>query len=66
MIFALAIVLLARSVQLGPEIELAFDVRKMAIEAIQADGHELKDTVNLLVPTVLSIMRGPRSKKAQG
>jgi hypothetical protein len=93
LIIALIIVMLARSVQPGPEIELAFDVRKMAIEAIQADGHELKDVVDsfgrqiretkntiagfvqnpldtaaehLLVPAVLSIMRGLRSKKAQG
>lgn len=93
LIIASIIVLLARGVQPGPEIELAFDVRKMAIEALQADGHELKDAVDsfsrqitqtkntiagfvqnpldtaaehLLVPAVLSIMRGLRSKKSQG
>ena len=46
LIIASIVVLLARNVQPGPEIELAFDVRKMAIEALQADGHGLKDTVN--------------------
>jgi hypothetical protein len=93
LIIASIVVLLARSVQPGPEIELAFDVRKMAVEALQTDAHALKDTVDsfgrqiaqtkntiaglvqnpldtaaehLLVPAVLSIMRGLRSKKAQG
>ena len=44
-IIALIIVLLARSVRPGPEIELALDVRKMAIEAIQADSRDIKDSV---------------------
>jgi len=92
LMIALLIVLLARSLGPGPEIELAFDVRKMAIEAIQADAREIKDTVDslgqqirqtketvagivqrpwdtaaehLLVPAVLSILRGLRSKKEQ-
>jgi len=91
LVIAAIVILLARSVQPGPEIELAFDVRKMAVEALQADAHGLKDTVgslgrqiaqtkntitgfvqnpldtaaeHLLVPAVLSIMRGLRSKKA--
>jgi hypothetical protein len=92
LIIALIIVLLGRSIRPGPEIELAFDVRKMAIEAIQADARDIKDTVDslgqqirqtkdtiagfvhrpldtaaehLLVPAVLSIVRGLRSKKEQ-
>ena len=92
-IIALIIVLLARSIRPGPEIELALDVRKMAIEAIQADSHALKDSVDsygrqirrpkdtiagfvhrpldtaaehLLIPAVLSIIRGLRSKKEPG
>jgi hypothetical protein len=90
LILAVIIVLAGRSVQPGPEIELAFDVRKMAMDAIQADAHGLKDTVGslgqqirqtrdtiagfaqhplssateqLLVPAVLSILRGLRAKK---
>ena len=90
LIIALIIVLLGTSIRPGPEIELAFDVRKMAIEAIQADARDIKDTVDLigqrirqtkdaiagfvhrpldtaaehhLVPAVLSIVRGLRSKK---
>ena len=47
-IIALIIVLLGRSIRPGPEIELAFDVRKMAIEAIQADSRDIKDSVNSL------------------
>jgi len=93
LVIALIIVLLGRGVRPGPEIELAFDVRKMALEAIQADARGLKDTVDslgqqirqtkdtiagfvqhplsaatdqLLVPAVLSILRGLRSKKDQG
>ena len=90
LIIALIIMLLGRSIRPGPEIELAFDVRKMAIEAIQADARGIKDAVDsvgqqirqtkdtiagfvhrpldtaaehLLVPAVLSIVRGLRSKK---
>jgi hypothetical protein len=48
LIIALVIVLLGRSIRPGPEIELAFDVRKMAIEAIQADARDIKDTVDSL------------------
>ena len=93
LILAVVIVILGRSIHPGPEIELAFDVRKMAIEAIQADLRDIKATVdslgqqirqtkdtiagfvqhplsaateNLLVPTVLSMLRGLRSKKEQG
>lgn len=92
-IIALIIVLLARSIRPGPEIELALDVRKMAIEAIQADSRDIKDSVDslgqqirqtkdtiagfvhrpldtaaehLLIPAVLSIVRGLRSKKEPG
>ena len=90
LLFALIIVLMGRAFNPGPEIEFAFDVRKMAIEAIQADSRDIKETVDslgqqirqtkdtiagfvhhpldtaaehLLVPAVLSIVRGLRSKK---
>jgi hypothetical protein len=93
LILAGVIVILGRSIRLGPEIELAFDLRKMAIEAIQADSGDIKaavdslgqqirqskDTIagfvqhplsaateNLLVPAVLSMLRGLRSKKESG
>ena len=45
LVLAVIIVLLGRSIHPGPEIELAFDVRKMAVEAIRADSEHLKDTV---------------------
>ena len=90
LLLALIIVLMGRSIQPGPEIEFAFDIRKMAIEAIQTDSRDIKETVDslgqqirqtkdtiasfvhhpldtaaehLLVPAVLSIVRGMRSKK---
>ena len=45
LVLAVIIVLPGRSIHPGPEIELAFDVRKMAVEAIRADSENLKDTV---------------------
>jgi len=45
-----AIVLLAASKSRpGPELELAFDVRKMAVESLQADARDLKLTLDALV-----------------
>jgi len=86
------IALLASGVRPGPEIELAFDVRKMALEAVRADSRDVrasvesvgqqirqtKDTIagfvqrpldtateHLLLPAVLSVLRGLRTKKVQ-
>ena len=42
------VMLMARNSEPGPEIELAFDVRKMAIDAIQADARDLKVTIDAL------------------
>lgn len=74
----------------GPEIEMAFEMRRMAVEAMQENARDLKLTVDaithemktvkdnvaavvhnpldvaaekLLVPAVLSILKGLRSKK---
>ena len=90
LIISLIIVLLGTSIRPGVELDLATDVRKMAIEAIQADSQDIKGTVDslgqqirqtrdtvagfaqrplntaaeqLLVPAVLSIVKGLRSKK---
>ena len=41
-VLAAIVVLLGRSSQPGPEIDLAFDVRKMAIDALQDDARDLK------------------------
>jgi len=44
-----AIVLLAASKSHpGPEIDLAFEVRKMAVESVQADARDLKLTLDVL------------------
>ena len=43
-VLAAIVLLVARNVEPGPEIELAFEVRKMAIDAIQADARDLKVT----------------------
>jgi len=84
------VVLMASNSRPGPEIDLALDVRKMAIQSLQADmqdvklaldsiGREIRDAKasivqvihnpldaaaqKLLLPAVLSIVRGLRSKK---
>lgn len=77
-IIALTIVILGRSIQPGAELELAFDLRRMAIEAIEADSRDIKNTIagfvqrpldtaaeHLVVPALLSILRGLRSKRKQ-
>ena len=90
--FAIAatVLLVARNSRPGPEIDLALDVRKMAIQSLQADMRDVKLTIDsiggeirnakasiiqlahnpldaaaqkLLLPAVLSIIRGLRSKK---
>ena len=93
LVIALVIALLARSIKPSSELDLAFDIRKTAIESIQADTQDLKGSVealgqqirqtretisgfvqrplnaaaeNLLVPAVLSILRGLRARKEQG
>jgi len=42
------VVLIARNSRPGQEIELALDVRKMALDAIQSDARDLKLTVDAL------------------
>lgn len=54
-----AIVLLAASnAKPGPEIELAFDVRKMAVDALQADARELKATIDMLGQEMREVKQG--------
>lgn len=48
LVIAAIVLLVAANARPGPEIELAFDVRKMAIDAIQADARDLKLTVDTL------------------
>lgn len=89
LLIAAIVLLVGSNVRPGPEIEVAFEVRKMAVDAIQADTRDLKLAVEsvgqelanvketiaqlthnpldvaaqkLLVPAVLSILRGMRSK----
>jgi len=45
-IVAALVMLIGTRSQPGPEIDLAFDVRKMAVEAIQEDARNLKVTVD--------------------
>jgi hypothetical protein len=45
---AVIILLVAANSQPGPEIDLALDVRKMAVEAIQTDARDLKLTIDAL------------------
>jgi len=91
-IIAVIVGLIGRSAAPGPELNLAHDVHKMALEAIQTDTQDLKLTIDslsqeirqtkdsiaglvhnplnvatekLLVPAVLSLLRGLTSKKGQ-
>ena len=79
LVLALVVALVGRSAKPGPEIELAFEVRKMALGSLQDNVKDLKHTTEsvagffqhpldaatdkLLVPLALSIVRGLRSKK---
>jgi hypothetical protein len=89
-VLAAIAMLIARNSGPGPEIELALDVRKMALDAIQADARDLKLTIDalgqqiqdakdtiagfvqnpldaaahrLLIPAVLSLIKGLRARK---
>jgi len=42
LLIAAIVLLVGSNARPGPEIEVAFDVRKMAVEAIQADTRDLK------------------------
>lgn len=46
LVIAAIVSLIASNSRPGPEIELAFDVRKMAIDAIQADARDVKLVVD--------------------
>ena len=48
LVIAAIVLLVAANARPGPEIELAFDVRKMAIDALQGDARDLKLTVDAL------------------
>jgi hypothetical protein len=45
-VLAAIVILVARNSAPGPEIGLAFDARKRAIEAVQADARDLKGTID--------------------
>ena len=68
-----AVVLLVGSrAQPGPEIDVAFEVRKMAVEAIQADTRDLKLTIeslgqqlNDVKANVMAVVHNPLDLAAQ-
>ena len=45
LVIAVIVLLVGSNSRPGPEIEVAFDVRKMAVESIQADTRDLKLTI---------------------
>jgi len=47
-VLAVVVILIARNSEPGAEMELAFDVRKMAIDAVQADAADMKVTIDAL------------------
>ena len=48
LVIAAIVLVVAANSRPGPEIELAFDVRKMAIESMQEDARDLKLTIDAL------------------
>lgn len=48
LVIAAVVLLMAANARPGPEIELALDVRKMAIDSIQEDARDLKLTIDVL------------------
>jgi hypothetical protein len=48
LVIAAVVLLVAANARPGPEIELAFDVRKMALDSIQVDARDLKLTIDAL------------------
>ena len=48
LVIAGIVALLAGNIRPGPEIELAFDVRKMALEAVRANSRDVKAGVELV------------------
>ncbi len=90
LLIAATVLLLANNSRPGPEIDMAFEMRRMAVDSMQENARGLKLTVDaithemktvkenvaavvhnpldaaaekLLVPAVLSILRGLRAKK---
>jgi len=48
LVIAAIVLLVASRSRPGPELELAFELRKMAVETIQADARDLKITIDVL------------------
>jgi len=55
LVIAAIVLLVAANARPGREIELAFDVRKMAIDAIQADTRDLKLTIEAVSQEVKDV-----------
>jgi len=49
LVIAAIVLLVGSNSRPGPEIDVAFDVRKMAVESLQADARDLKLTLDALV-----------------
>lgn len=47
-VLAVIVILVSKLSEPGPELEQAFETRKLAIEAVQADTRDLKATINSL------------------
>jgi len=48
LVIAAVVLLIASKSQPGPELDLAFEVRKMAVESLQADAQDIKLTLDAL------------------
>jgi len=72
LVIAAIILLIGSNSRPGPEIDLAFEVRKMAVDAIQADARDLKITleavgqeVKNVKETITGIVQNPLDAAAQ-
>jgi len=71
-VLAAIVLLAARKSEPGPEIELAFETRKIALETVQADTHELKlaidavgEDLKTLRTSVAQFVQNPLDAAAQ-
>ena len=51
-VLAVIVMVIGRSAAPGPDLDLAFEVRKMAIEALQADAREVKANIDALAQDI--------------
>lgn len=71
-VIAAVVLLVARNSRPGPEIDLAFDVRKMAIQSLQTDTQDVRLTIEAIgrdirdaKASIINLMQNPLDAAAQ-